>query len=195
MNSFVEWKLKNSTHMDDRVEVQLTNIKERINGTNLYKDEKIEWNDNGVMNQIGTLFESLPFCSISETEIKLAFQVMDNFIRDHYKNNEKVMLEYERLDKIPEDIKDTFLASELRKPFWETLLAINQAKMCNCKVLRQPIPTLPDLDIAIWSGVKVLTPFVSQMNTNFRTIILRGKMRSIDSFIETYKLNTRKVNF
>ncbi len=193
INSFYEWLNRKGTHTDDLVEIKLTNIKNVIPGTNRFSDEKVEWDSNAVMNDLGMLFKSVPFFSILPEEKNQAYAVMDNFIRDHYKGTPELEAYLGPQDKIPEDIEKTFLSSELRRPWWNILLSLNQNKMASCQLLEQPIPGVPDLDLAIWSGAKVKTPFVTELNIHYKTIILRGKARAIDGFVEVYKSTNKKL--
>lgn len=188
------WLNNKGTHTDNLVELKLTNIKKRIQGSTSFEDIQVEFDDSGLMNDLGSLFKTIPFFYLDSAEIEQAFRIMDGFILDHYKGNQLVLDWYEKGDKVPEDIKDTFLSSPLRKPWWDILMKVNQNKMSSCRILEKPIPSVSDLDIAIWSGAKVLTPFVTELNENFRTIILRGKLQVIDSFIEVYKMSNRKIS-
>lgn len=176
-------------YKDNAVDLKLSIIKVRLPGSPDMTATVKQFNQKLVEEDIGPYMEVKPFFEITEQEIFDAKKSIDTWFREFYKGNEEIMENYDLKEEYPFHI--TEMESEILKfkslrVYWDVLVKANQNKMCSYAVLKEPLPAHPDIDLNIWTGCKVLSPFRTEMNEMYNIINLKGSMSNIDRFLKTY---------
>lgn len=171
-------------HLDRRGEVTLILHKKRAQDDKYRWDVVTqEWLPGKLRKLYGDYFKPVPFFSVSRESFNEACRVLDKYILETFP--EDIVHEYEVNDKIPEELMNN--VPLLMKPFWNTLTMVNQNQRCTYLLLKSPIEGHEGVDVRLWSGHKVISPFTSDMDNYYNTMKVIGAPGDIDKFIREFK--------
>lgn len=171
-------------HLDRRGEIILVLHKKR-SITEKYKWETVrqDWLPGNIRKLYGNYFQTVPFFEIDIDTFNDACRIIDKYILETYPPD--VLEQYEKHDIMPQDFVEN--VPMMLKPFWDILIRVNQNKRCMYKVLKRPIEGHEGIDVRLWSGHKVITPFTSDMDNYYNTMRVIGSPNEIDRFIRKFK--------